>query len=76
MSLTDTVACKVELRDLIQRRQIRFARLFGLLERSDAFTQMIERGEVSVGVQFLANRDFTFERRSGDEARRQPIGDR
>ena len=67
---------QVELRDLIQRRQISVARLLGFLERRDAFAQMIERGQVSVGVQFLANRDFAFERGSGDEARRQPIGDR
>ena len=64
---------QIELGDLVERREISFARLLGLFERSDALTEMIERGQVSVGVQFLANRDFTFESGSGDEARGQPL---
>ena len=67
---------QIELRDLIQRRQIRVAGLLGFFERSDALAQMIERSQISVGVQFLANRDFAFQSGAGDEARRQPLGGR
>ncbi len=66
---------QVELRDLIQRREIGIARLFGFFQRRDALAQMIERGQISVGVQSLANRDFAFDGGSGDEARRQPLGE-